>query len=336
MVKDMSDPVTNVEIEDVLSSIRKLVSVDDRPAKKADDVGEERVEKLVLTPSLRVDEGANAAAQNHGAHAEPLTDEASQEDAGVEEDQNQASGEDVFSEEAARHDWSEEDRADANDGDDGIQDAEIMEPESAEAETAGTPAAVHDDASPEDTAWSENDDSDDAGAEPHVWPDSLTARVAEFERAVAGRDDGWEPDGSERDDNAAEPTSALPWQDHDSPDSESADDAGDVEDTIESAAHDPFRPSATAPRPEDDSTDEDGDAARAEAASINPGNAFLLEEDLLDDGDDAILDEEMLRDLVADIVRQELQGALGERITRNVRKLVRREIHRALAAQELE
>ena len=51
---------------------------------------------------------------------------------------------------------------------------------------------------------------------------------------------------------------------------------------------------------------------------------------------DDILDEEALRDIVSDIVREELQGALGERITRNVRKLVRREIHRALAAQDLE
>ena len=52
--------------------------------------------------------------------------------------------------------------------------------------------------------------------------------------------------------------------------------------------------------------------------------------------EEQILDEEMLRDLVSEIVRQELQGAPGERITRNVRKLVRREIHRALTAQELE
>ena len=51
---------------------------------------------------------------------------------------------------------------------------------------------------------------------------------------------------------------------------------------------------------------------------------------------DDVLDEDALRELVSDIVREELQGALGERITRNVRKLVRREIHRALAAQELE
>ena len=52
--------------------------------------------------------------------------------------------------------------------------------------------------------------------------------------------------------------------------------------------------------------------------------------------EEALLDEETLRDMVSEIVRQELQGALGERITRNVRKLVRREIHRALASQDLE
>ncbi len=45
---------------------------------------------------------------------------------------------------------------------------------------------------------------------------------------------------------------------------------------------------------------------------------------------------DMLRDLVAEIIREELQGALGERITRNVRMLVRREINRALEARGLE
>ena len=52
--------------------------------------------------------------------------------------------------------------------------------------------------------------------------------------------------------------------------------------------------------------------------------------------DDAVLDEDALRELVSDIVRQELEGSLGERITHNVRKLVRRELQRALAAKELE
>ena len=49
-----------------------------------------------------------------------------------------------------------------------------------------------------------------------------------------------------------------------------------------------------------------------------------------------LLDEETLRLIVAEVVRQELQGALGERITRNVRKLVRREIRLVLAADELD
>jgi hypothetical protein len=54
------------------------------------------------------------------------------------------------------------------------------------------------------------------------------------------------------------------------------------------------------------------------------------------DTDDGIIDEEVLRDLISEVVRQELQGVLGQRITRNVRKLVRREIRLALAAEDLD
>ncbi|WP_428687950.1 hypothetical protein [Roseibium sp.] len=46
-------------------------------------------------------------------------------------------------------------------------------------------------------------------------------------------------------------------------------------------------------------------------------------------------DEAAARLLVARLIREELQGELGERITRNVRKLVRREIKRALTSQDL-
>jgi hypothetical protein len=52
--------------------------------------------------------------------------------------------------------------------------------------------------------------------------------------------------------------------------------------------------------------------------------------------DDTVIDEETLRDMVAEIVRDELQGALGERITRNVRKLVRREIMRAISIRDFD
>ncbi|WP_299816375.1 hypothetical protein [uncultured Jannaschia sp.] len=41
-----------------------------------------------------------------------------------------------------------------------------------------------------------------------------------------------------------------------------------------------------------------------------------------------------LRELVTEIVREELAGELGARITRNVRKLVRQEIARAMSEME--
>lgn len=52
--------------------------------------------------------------------------------------------------------------------------------------------------------------------------------------------------------------------------------------------------------------------------------------------EEAMIDEAGLRDLVAKLIREELRGALGERITQNVRKLVRREIQRALMGQDLD
>ncbi len=78
--------------------------------------------------------------------------------------------------------------------------------------------------------------------------------------------------------------------------------------------------------------------ASAEVTPLPRRAAREAEQDLppQDSGYGIELDEETLRDLVAEIVREELQGALGEKITRNVRKLVRREIHRALASQEID
>jgi hypothetical protein len=53
-------------------------------------------------------------------------------------------------------------------------------------------------------------------------------------------------------------------------------------------------------------------------------------------GPEMLIDEDMLRALVAALVREELRGALGEKITRNMRNLVRREVHRALASRDLD
>lgn len=82
------------------------------------------------------------------------------------------------------------------------------------------------------------------------------------------------------------------------------------------------------------------DAADAFEDAATPGPAPRDDGKTDRNGDwyseDAVMDEDALRDLVADIVRQELQGTLGERITRNVRKLVRREIHRAMMGQDFD
>ncbi|HBQ35350.1 MAG TPA: hypothetical protein DD729_00670 [Rhodobacteraceae bacterium] len=77
------------------------------------------------------------------------------------------------------------------------------------------------------------------------------------------------------------------------------------------------------------------DAAEAVDAVVDDTDQTDEDADLFGE-EESVIDEETLRDMVSEIVRQELQGALGERITRNVRKLVRREINRVLAARDFE
>jgi hypothetical protein len=48
-----------------------------------------------------------------------------------------------------------------------------------------------------------------------------------------------------------------------------------------------------------------------------------------------LIDQDALRALVVKTVHEELGGELGERITRNVRKLVRREINRVMTSRDL-
>jgi cell pole-organizing protein PopZ len=93
---------------------------------------------------------------------------------------------------------------------------------------------------------------------------------------------------------------------------------------------------------EDDplAADLDGDApvARGIDDGEASGPAQRMPTEILDaDGTPlAVLDEAALQEIVRQMIREELQGALGERITRNVRKLVRAEINRALVARDLD
>jgi hypothetical protein len=76
-------------------------------------------------------------------------------------------------------------------------------------------------------------------------------------------------------------------------------------------------------------------AMRVDAAAARVPAGETLAEGLSDRASAGapILDEQSLRDLINSIVREELQGELGEQIGRNLRKLVRREIHLILEEQ---
>ncbi|MFD0858823.1 hypothetical protein [Roseovarius aquimarinus] len=315
----MSDPVTNVEIEDVLSSIRRLVSSDGRPVKAGETPAQPakpskpaEPERLVLTPSLRVDDAAKAADADEEDGADSV---------------EAVAGEDLGGDDWSEDDWSNEvDAPDAEAEDMNAAPQDEFDADIAMAEVDAAPAA------------------EDAGDEtPRT--DPLRQRVAELEEVVARQPDQWEPDGPGGDGNSGSPVSPLPWEDY-SPEDESEDEGAPeevVEDAIREAAQPAVRHAARGAeadrakaRPERDEDDIPANFAAEDGHRFEGAEDDGLHENDFLPGNDEFLDEDALRDLVADIVRQELQGALGERITRNVRKLVRREIHRALTSQDFQ
>lgn len=85
-------------------------------------------------------------------------------------------------------------------------------------------------------------------------------------------------------------------------------------------------------------------AWQARRAGLGDGDDPMAQDpgaDVLQGSDDAPeapmldLDPDALADLVRDILREELQGALGERMTRNIRKLVRAEVARFMVTRDL-
>lgn len=409
----MADPVTNVEIEDVLSSIRRLVSDEARkPATRSPeaettfDTANESDDKapdtssyeenaaaarqpdwmqvepkpasatpaLILTPALRVSdedtaepstdsgngasEQADAAYQfegsperfeeaesDHSSHDSQSADNAGPEEASAEqahEDQRQADQEhhgedrqehgDHHGDEA--HSNTEEQARDTDQH--GSTDAEEAEEEGARAEVED--AELAGEGTDEQSAQAENTTADETSGEDHSGADSDTndenaaseehsgqsieSKIAALEALVGGTNDQFEPDGAEEPNGAPDAGQSLPWID--------ARDSG----------------TANTPLPESNDEAQTADFDASAFAVRRPRNSVIEEaaseaenefaDAVANNLDGAFLDEDALRDMVAEIVRQELQGPLGERITRNVRKLVRREIYRALAANELD
>jgi hypothetical protein len=334
----MSEPIQNAAIEDVLSSIRRLVSEDTRREAPEETVRQpEKAPRLVLTPALRVAESApSAEAETAGAGEDlsvsavpdpedlPAPEAAREQDMhGINDGAIQELVDEAFAGILA---GDEADVAGAGDG----APAPWADPdkttlfEAARVEILTNPVHVPEDMAdavehPEPVA-EETAEQAEPGVAAEGPDQTLASRFAAMEAVIASTPDQWEPDGDVGDDYAGTPTETMDWQDHVEED-EPADMSEPAEEMVLEAAAEELT---------DDAPEVPESAAEAPAGTEEAGDRDSVF------ADDTFLDEESLRELVADIVRQELQGALGERITRNVRKLVRREIHRALAAHDLD
>lgn len=132
----------------------------------------------------------------------------------------------------------------------------------------------------------------------------LEATIAELEAAVSASGSVFEPDGSEAISEEPQGSNVTALY-----------------------ARPSFQHFAASPPPEA------APAAPADDAPVTTTWMDGMAED--DDTFETVIDEATLRILVAQIVREELQGQLGERITLQVRKLVRAEIARTLDARGL-
>ncbi|MEM9786990.1 MAG: hypothetical protein AAF801_10855 [Pseudomonadota bacterium] len=159
--------------------------------------------------------------------------------------------------------------------------------------------------------------------------ETLEATIAELEAAVTEQPDDWQPDegqGVETDDWTA---SAF-----DQPIDDSSQPV--VEAEITPISDDPDITANLPPTP-DQQEPADGALNSPEiAAQIarEVAEAFGVREvarNIMND-----MEDDTLRVMVTEIIREELAGELGEKITRNVRKLVRREINRAFMARGLD
>lgn len=381
----MSDPVTNVEIEDVLSSIRRLVSEDARA--RPEPQQRRQPDRLVLTPALRVkdeepvQEPTEAAwrRDNDDGPAPVLPTGPSFDHA--EHDAPQAPlGEDRIESTDNRDgdpDWDDEHDIGAAD-DDFIEDAA---PRPAEVtETSALSRLVEQEiARAFEDSEDDEDDPLDRAAEADVdgqTREPFHADAFEFmvaadpDTAVAAAPADTVPEPDEEagvsvfdasDDE--EGLDVLPWtalQDEELQDEELQDEEEIAEPVAEAPQTELERKiaaleemvarkaedwdgespdtggnAAFVHRPVDVLDWRDDDVAPVPEPSGDAGSARAPAEQWYGD-ETATIDEDMLRDMVAEIVRQELQGALGERITRNVRKLVRREIHRVLMSQDFD
>lgn len=326
----MTKPVTNAEIEDVLSAVRRLVSAND------DARREERVEepagKLVLTPAFRVDtpvtEVAAEVAAELAVEADAAKDNGSDPSLSVEE----LVQETVATEVAQVLETSLDEV--------GIDlDLSDEAPMAVDAEAEGddwgsaSVTQLHDRAVDEDRLEEEPSTAAavDEGADAVT---SLEDRIAELE-AVVTDSGAVAVDADDVEDEIEAPTPVQPMSDADVETPVAAvnrDTAPDTTDAVQVDAQDW------------EDVDEAEVVAFEQTQAADEDRSFVEEPDVSSfapdlqnaagNHEEMVIDEDMLREIVGRLVREELQGTMGERITRNLRRMVRREIARALALKD--
>ena len=396
----MSDPAkTPEEIEDVLASVRRLVS-DHAPSRDEAAQAElpapmsdvapapAQAEALVLTPSFRVtdpedpwvpvqtseeaetplEEGASAedlVSDIVTADATPETVESVSDDADWQPDDRLASFDAVGDADAASmpQEWVDDHSDEASEDD----IADLIRLDGSDATTSDFESETGDENWPESgveaallTLVARRDPAPEAKEQPEAEAtndDTETAEASVAEtpedsdvlKLVPEMEDDEAQDEVTSDDVAAD---TVPSQGDVHLDPEHQDEAIEAETEIVDAEADSspdvtpiFARAAEGDTAEividelaeDESTAEDAlteDAPAEEPPVEDLGDTpspFTFPET-----DEGILDEDTLREIIVDVVREELQGVLGQRITRNVRKMVRREIRLALAAEDLE
>ncbi len=385
----MSEPVTNVQIEDVLSSIRRLVS---------EEIGQSGIQPLerkkppvedaalVLSPAQKIREEA-------AAKGEDLWDETSQmapkASAPVWWHRSFTEGA-----EDAQDDLQSEDALDAAEP----EQLETPEPEAEEVVAVEPEVELEeDDTYPLEEQVTEEPHEERQLEEP-MFKSRLGGAMAGLEAAMSDEDEDWEPEEGEQIDDGGMPFDAMPWSgavdvegivldeflERETLSAQTDDDvlaAGEETTPVEEAPGMPvdvlepvaeFEPEFVvvpepASEPEFVDADDAVDAIAADPVeddiddipfSVRPGERLFERlsrhhhtppapevehvEEIVEAISEPIevsapqemgfeVDEDALREMIRDVVRQELQGSLGERITRNVRKLVRREIQRAFS-----
>lgn len=145
----------------------------------------------------------------------------------------------------------------------------------------------------------------------------LEATIAELEAAVTAQFDDWEADEGENFGKAAWAASAFPSA------------------TVDSLQGADAQPTFVHMAQSDDADAPHATNGQDVTEPVAQTRTDRVAEEALEASVMAGFDEQALRNLVAEIVHEELGGELGERITRNVRKMVRREINRVLTSREM-